>query len=115
MPAAWSCASCNRPAPAMRGSGTPAITWSPTSRTRRSLDRLEKTGGSLLDSFRDYRTLLSNSDFSVIRDRLLLRNTARLESDPELAVRILEFIAQHGVPLAHDTERRLAEKKRSLR
>ena len=82
---------------------------------RWSLDRLEKTGGSLLDSFRDYRTLLSNSDFSVIRDRLLLRNTARLESDPELPVRILEFIAQHGVPLAHETERRLAEKKRSLR
>jgi [protein-PII] uridylyltransferase len=82
---------------------------------RWALERLDKTSGSLLDNFRDYRTLLSNSDFSVIRERLLLRNPARLESEPDLAIRMLEFIAQHGVPLAPDTERRLADMRREVR
>ena len=39
----------------------------------------------------------------------------RLETDPELALRLFEFVARHGVRLAADTEQRLAEQLPALR
>ncbi len=74
---------------------------------RRALDSAERTQHSILESFRDYRGKLSNSEFTVTRDRLFLRIPAQLDTDPELVLRAAEFIARHGVPLAHETERRL--------
>ena len=49
----------------------------------------------------------SNQEFTVARERLLLRNPAQLGGDPLLVFRLLEFIARHGVPPAPETERRL--------
>jgi [protein-PII] uridylyltransferase len=74
---------------------------------RRALDSAERTQHSILESFRDHRSKLSNSEFTVTRDRLFLRIPAQLDSDPELVLRVAEFIARHDVPLAHETERRL--------
>ena len=81
---------------------------------RRALEESEKGHTSLLDNFREYRTRLSNSDFSVVRERLLLRAPGHLQSDPGLAVRMLEFIARHGVPPAAETERRLEAARPAL-
>src|ERR1019366_1757948 len=75
--------------------------------TVRTLDAYEKIETSLFSSFRDLRSRLSNSDFTVSRERVFLRNPARLPSDPEMVLRLLEFVARHGVPLAAETERRL--------
>lgn len=74
---------------------------------RRALDLQEKSESSLVTQFRDWRTRLSNSDFTVSNERILLRSPAQLESDPELFLRLFEFVARHGIPLAADTERRL--------
>ena len=74
---------------------------------RRALDASEKSSGSLLDNFREYRARLSNSDFTVSRDRLFIRNPAQLEAGPELIFHLFEFIARHAVPPAPETERRL--------
>jgi len=75
--------------------------------TQRTLDAYEKTETSLFSSFRDLRSRVSNSEFTVSRERVFLRNPARLPGDPEMVLRLLEFVARHGVPLAAETERRL--------
>lgn len=74
---------------------------------RRALEASERRHSSLLDSVRDYRARLSNAEFTVSRDRLLLRSPAQLDHDPELILRLLEFVARHGVTPAPETERRL--------
>lgn len=74
---------------------------------RRALDSSEKSDSSLLTNFRAWRSRLSNADFTVSNERLFLREPAQLETDPELFLRLFEFIARHGIPLAADTERRL--------
>ncbi len=79
------------------------------SEARRSLDSTEKGESSLLHHFRDWRTRLSNGDFTVSHERVYLRTPAQLEKDPGLALRLFEFVARHGIPLAAETERRLEE------
>ncbi len=74
---------------------------------RRTLDACEKSETSLFTSFRDLRSRLSNADFTVSRERVFLRNPAQLQTDPELVLRLLEFVARHGVVPAAETERRL--------
>lgn len=74
---------------------------------RRMMEGAEKGRGSLLENFREYRARLSNQEFTVSRDRLLLRNPAQLASDPSLIFRMIEFIGRHAVVPAAETERRL--------
>ena len=74
---------------------------------RRALAALEKTESSLVGNFRDWRSRLSNSEFTVSRERIFLRNPAQLESDPAVILRLLEFIGRHGIAPAPETERRL--------
>ena len=75
---------------------------------RRALEAEGIGHSSLIDSFREYRSRLSNSEFTVSRDRLLLRSPLQLGDDPALVFRALEFIGRHGVPPAAETERRFA-------
>ena len=77
------------------------------SEARRTLDVCEKSDSSLLGSFRDWRSRLSNANFTVSRERVFLRNAALLASDPGIVFRLLEFIGRHGIPPAAETERRL--------
>jgi [protein-PII] uridylyltransferase len=81
---------------------------------RRAIEVAEKSQSSLLDNFREYRSRLSNQEFTVSRDRVLLRNPAHLASDPTLVFRMLEFIGRHGVAPAPETERRLEASHESL-
>jgi [protein-PII] uridylyltransferase len=81
--------------------------WVIFNTARRALGSLEKTETSLVGNFRDWRSRLSTSEFTVSRERILLRSPAQLESDPAVALRLLEFIARHGIAPAADTERRL--------
>lgn len=74
---------------------------------RHALEAGEKSRTSLLENFREYRSRLSNEDFTVSRGRLFLRNPSQLSSDPGLVFRMLEFVSRHGVPAAAETERRL--------
>ncbi len=66
------------------------------------------SGGGLLSQFRERRGRLSNHEFTVSRERVLLREPGLFESDPSAVMRLLQFVARHDVKLARDTERRLA-------
>ncbi len=78
---------------------------------RWALGTLEKVEGTLVGNFRDWRSRLSNSEFTVSRERLFLRNPTQLESEPAVVLRLLEFIGRHGVLPAPETERRLEAAK----
>jgi [protein-PII] uridylyltransferase len=74
---------------------------------RRALDVNEKGERSLATQFRDWRSRLSNSEFTVSNERIYLRAPAQLTNDPAIILRLLEFVARHGLLLAAETERRL--------
>jgi [protein-PII] uridylyltransferase len=74
---------------------------------RRAIDDAERNSSSLLENFREYRSRLSNQEFTVSRERLLLRNPLHVADDPPLLPRLLEFIGRHGVPPSAETERKL--------
>ena len=62
----------------------------------------ERSPGSLLENFREYRSRLSNQEFTVSHERLFLREPKQLASDPALVLRDLEFIGRHAVAPAAD-------------
>ena len=74
----------------------------------RALDAVESAHAGLLAQFRDWRSRVSNSEFTVSRERVYLRDPQRLEADPGIIMRLMAFISRHQVALAADTERRLA-------
>jgi [protein-PII] uridylyltransferase len=78
-----------------------------SSEARRALDWNERSESSLAAHFRDRRSRLSNTEFTVSNDRVYLRSPAQLTNEPAIILRLLEFVARHGVPLAAETERRL--------
>lgn len=73
------------------------------------LEAGESQDRSLLSNFRDWRSRLSNAEFTVSRDLVFLRNPRQLESDPDLPLRLIRFVARHGVALARATEKRLVD------
>ncbi len=79
----------------------------------RRLDRFEAKGSSLFSQFRDKTSRLSNSDFSVVRGEILFRSAHAAENDPGIVMRMFEFVAMHGLPLAEDTMDRL-ERSRAV-
>ena len=74
---------------------------------RRALDWIDRSETSLLTHFRDWRSRFSNGDFTVSNERVFLRTPGQLETDPAIVLRLFEFVARHGIPLAGETERRL--------
>ena len=77
--------------------------------TRRALDSSETTSNSLLDGMHDWQSRLSNSEFSVLNGHVYLRRPGGL--DDGMVLRLVEFIARHGIPPAVQTERRLEASK----
>jgi [protein-PII] uridylyltransferase len=80
----------------------------------RALDASEAKNSSLLAGFREWRSRLSNSEFTVARDRVFFKAPKNLESDPELVLRLFEFVARHGIRVSLDAERRIAESRQPL-
>ncbi len=75
---------------------------------KRALDEVESANAGLLAQFRDWRGRLSNTEFTVSRERVYLRDPQRLEADPGLVMRLVMFVTRHRLALAPETERRLA-------
>lgn len=69
----------------------------------KSLESAAPDPGSLLGRFHDWRSRLSTTEFTVSRDRVLLRDPAR-----DTGLRLFEFAARHELRLAPDTVERLA-------
>ena len=75
----------------------------------RVLENYESKGSSLLASFRDWRTRLSTAEFTVARDRVLLKTPQAITLDPAIVLRLFEFAGRHKLPLHAETERRIQE------
>jgi [protein-PII] uridylyltransferase len=73
------------------------------------METCEERGNSLLGQFRDFRSRLSTSEFTVARGRVLLRSPGHLELDPQYLIRLFEFVGRHAIPLSPDTLRRVTE------
>ena len=67
--------------------------------------------GGLTQQFREWRSRLSNADFTVARERLFFRSPQHIASDPSLVIRLFEFVARHGVRLSLEAERRVRDHK----
>jgi len=77
------------------------------SAARRAINSSVNIDASLFSQFRDWRSRLSNADFTVSRERILLRTPAQLTTEPAVILRLFEFIARHGIALSAETERRV--------
>ncbi|MGO9239456.1 MAG: hypothetical protein ACLQBJ_01500 [Bryobacteraceae bacterium] len=72
------------------------------------MEAAETVERSMIANFRDWRARLSNSEFTVSRDLIFLRNPAELDSDAELPLRLFQFVARHNVAPARQTEQRVS-------
>lgn len=72
--------------------------------TEQLLEEVSTTRSSLYARYQDWRSRLSNTDFSVLRDRIYPRQPAAL-ADPVLLLRLFEMMARHGLALSRDAER----------
>ena len=70
---------------------------------RYAIERASEQPGSLLGRFHDWRSRLSTTEFSVVRDQVLLRSSNILPADLSL----FAFTARHQLRLAPDTVERL--------
>jgi [protein-PII] uridylyltransferase len=73
-----------------------------------ALEAAEESQPSLIRQFRDWRSRLSNSEFTVSRECVLIRAPHQIAADPDMVLRFLEFVGHHGIPAAPDAERRIA-------
>jgi [protein-PII] uridylyltransferase len=55
--------------------------------------------------YQDWRSRLSNADFSVVRGRIFARRPTDFAEDPFLLLRLFELVARHGLPLSRETEK----------
>jgi len=81
----------------------------------RALESAQAQSSSLFSQFRDWRTRLANSDFSVHRERAHFRAPQQLDSDPELSLRLFEFVARHGIRPSREAERQIEARLGRLR
>lgn len=73
----------------------------------RSLEFADAGQSSLIRQFRDWRSRLSNAEFTVSQDRILLRNPTATLGSPESVLGLFAFVARHGVLLSWDAQRRV--------
>lgn len=80
---------------------------------RRTLRRMEisetRIESPLLRQFRDWRSRLSNANFTVSRERVFFREPRQISSNPELVLWLFAFTSRHGFKLAIETMQRIAE------
>ncbi len=79
------------------------------------LEASETKSSSLFSNFRDWRSRLSNSEFTVLRERIYFKSPQQLDQDAMLALRCFEFIARHGVRLSQDAGKRIVANLPALR
>ncbi len=82
---------------------------------QQALDAGEAQNSSLFSQFRDRLGRLENAEFSVHRERAHFRAPLQLDSDPELALRLFEFTARHGIKPSVEAERQIEARLPRLR
>ena len=76
--------------------------------TTQLLEEVPGVRSSVYRQFRRWRSRVSNADFSIVEDRMFLQQSTALR-DPMMMLRMFEFMAQHGVKLSTDVERRVEQ------
>jgi [protein-PII] uridylyltransferase len=73
--------------------------------TAQLMDESAPARSALYAFYQDWRSRLSNADFSVVRGRIFARHPTAFANDPLLLLRLFEMVARHGLPLSHETEK----------
>lgn len=81
----------------------------------RELENNEAQSSSLFSQFRDWRSRVSNADFSVHRERAHFRAPQRIDVEPELVLRLFGFVARHGIRPSVEAEQRIEARLPHLR
>jgi len=81
----------------------------------RSLELWDAQSSALFAQFVGWRSRLSNADFSVHRERVHFRAPHQLDSEPELVLRLFEFVARHGLRLSNEAVNQLESRLNRLR
>jgi [protein-PII] uridylyltransferase len=77
------------------------------------LEEIPAAWSSLYRQFQNWRSRLSNSEFSVVDGLIYLQQSSALE-DPEVLLRMFHFISHHGLRLSTTTEYRIEQVLPSL-
>lgn len=72
------------------------------------LDEIPAARSSLYRHFQSWRSRVSNADFSVV-DGLVFLRQANAVQDPQLLLRLFDFVAHHGLKLSTTTEYRIEQ------
>jgi [protein-PII] uridylyltransferase len=72
--------------------------------TNRFLEEALPATSSLYGLFQEWRSRLSNADFSVLRGRIYPRQPSIVD-DPALLLGLFELVARHGLELSREAER----------
>jgi [protein-PII] uridylyltransferase len=70
------------------------------------LEEIPAARSSLYRQFQNWRSRLSNSEFSVVDGLIFLQQPSGLQ-DPDLLMRMFDFMAHHGLRLSTTTEHRI--------
>ena len=73
----------------------------------RLLESSQASASNLFSQFRDWRSRLSNADFTVSRERVHFRAAQQLDVDPDLLLRLFKFVGRHGIRLSLEAEQRV--------
>ncbi len=71
------------------------------------VDESAPSRSGLFALYQDWRSRLSNADFSVIRGRIYARRPKAFAEDPLLVLRLFEMAARHGLPISRETEKQV--------
>ena len=77
------------------------------------LEEIPAAWSSLYRQFQNWRSRLSNAEFSVVDGLIFLQQSSALE-DPEVLLRMFHFISHHGLRLSTTTEYRIEQVLPSL-
>jgi [protein-PII] uridylyltransferase len=81
----------------------------------RQLEIAEAQNSGLFASFRDWRSRLGNAEFSVHHERVHVREAQSLDTDPDVVLRLFEFVARHGMRPSAEAEQQIAARLPRLR
>ena len=77
--------------------------------TLRLLEDYTPARAGVYGLFQNWRSRLSNADFSVLREKVYVRQPEALAQDPALFLQLFEMVAKHGLELSREAERVVAE------
>jgi [protein-PII] uridylyltransferase len=72
------------------------------------LEEIPAARSSLYRQFQNWRSRLSNADFSVVDGLIFMQQPSALQ-DPEVLLRLFDFMAHHGLKLSTTTEYRIEQ------